>query len=73
MVLVGTRGEVVAPGKKMEETGFTRPDVLRGRKEDKASQRPGEAIAPTPQSTSPLPARQSGSYYPTSHRFQIPT
>jgi len=27
VVLVGIRGEVVAPGKKMEETGFTRPEV----------------------------------------------
>lgn len=31
-MLVGTKGEVVAPGKKLE-TGFTRPGVLGGRKD----------------------------------------
>lgn len=38
--VVGIRGEVAAPGKKLEETGFTRAEVLGGRK-DKASQKPG--------------------------------
>lgn len=32
MVLAGIRGEALAPGKKMGESGFTRPEVLRGRK-----------------------------------------
>lgn len=60
MVLVGIRGEVVAPGKKMEETGFTRPEVLRSRKEHKASQRPGEAAGPTPH----VFQATAGSYHP---------
>lgn len=42
-VLVGSRGEVAAPAKKPEETGFTRPEVLGGRKENRARQRPGRA------------------------------
>lgn len=32
-VLLGIRGEVVAPGKQLEEMGFTRPEVLGGRKD----------------------------------------
>lgn len=44
--LVGIRGEVVAPGRKLE-MGFTRPEVLGGRK-DKASQRPSRAAGLTP-------------------------
>lgn len=44
-VLLGIRGEAVAPGKKLEEMGFTRPEVLGGRKE-KASQRPNPHKAP---------------------------
>lgn len=27
-VLAGSRGEAAAPGKKLEEPGFTRPEVL---------------------------------------------
>lgn len=69
-VLLGIRGVAVAPG-KMEEMGFTRPEVLGGRKE-KASQRPSRAVGPTLTKcppASPSPAR-AGSYLPPS--FQIP-
>lgn len=53
-VLVGIGGEEAAPGKKLEEAGFTRPDVLGGRK-DKASQRPGTAAGSTPRKAHPCP------------------
>ena len=45
-VLAGSRGEAAAPGKKLEEPGFTRPEVLGRRKEDKARQRPGSCRLP---------------------------
>jgi hypothetical protein len=32
---VGRQGEAAAPGEKQEETGFTKPEVLGGRKEDR--------------------------------------
>lgn len=60
VVLAGIRGEALAPGKKMGESGFTRPEVLRGRKEDKASQRQGVAAGST--LTRP-PGHTAGSYY----------
>lgn len=50
--MVGIRGEVAAPGKKLEETGFTRAEVLGGRK-DKASQKPGRLLC---QSLTQLPS-----------------
>lgn len=50
--VVGIRGEVAAPGKKLEETGFTRAEVLGGRK-DKASQKPGRVAMSIPH-TAPL-------------------
>lgn len=56
-VLLGIRGEAVAPGKKLEEMGFTRPEVLGGRKE-KASQRPSRAVGPT-HKVPPTPPGQS--------------
>lgn len=68
-VLLGTRGEAAAPGKKLEEMGFTRPEVLGGRKE-KASQRPSKAVGPTLAKRLPHPQARAGSYVPPS--FQIP-
>lgn len=35
---VGSRGKVVAPGEKQEETGFTQAEVLGGRKDRGAGQ-----------------------------------
>lgn len=75
-VLLGIRGEVVAPG-KMEEMGFTRPEVLGGRKE-KASQRPSRAVEPTltkhllplPSLPTSCPRPELAPAYPLAFRFQ---
>lgn len=65
MVLAGIRGEALAPGKKMEERGFTRPEVLRGRKEDKSETRGSRWANPH------TPSRAHGWFLPT--HFQNPT
>lgn len=60
-VLAGTRGEEVAAGKKLEATGFTRPEVLGGRKEDRASQETKHSCRANPsQGTSHLQIPVSG-------------
>lgn len=56
--VVGIRGEVAAPGKKLEETGFTRAEVLGGRK-DKESQKPGRVATSTPHKAPPTPTLAS--------------
>lgn len=50
----GSRGEAVAPGEKQEETGFTKPEVLGGRKEDRGQVSTGHSCW-----TNPSPSAQT--------------
>lgn len=66
-VLLGIRGEVAAPGKQLEETGFTRPEVLGAGRTGKSET--GHSCWSIPHEAQPCRARTAS--YPRA-RASIP-